>query len=201
MTSRICSALLLLVAGGCGGISVSGNEFGGPPKSFRGFPSLTLEGIVYAEARYTDHAADLGIDLVEYERVLPILLQVRLRGQGADEAQIVLKPARMDLRLVLPDGTVLRPAYVDDIASRQDEEIGKRIRSRAFKGGLLEQEPTEGYVLFALQPAEQFEVSGREIRHVRDGVVRTFDLAKSLLAFDLSIGESTITPFYVGVQP
>lgn len=201
MVLRTLVAASLLVLAGCGSVGVEGAEFGGPPRAHRDFPPQTLEGIVYAQARFTDHATEFGADLIEEARVVPIRLKMQLRGRGANEAQILLNPARMGLRLVLPDGAVLAPVSLDDVAKVLDDDVAAKVRKAAFRGGLLHSDPTEGYLFFSLQPPTEFAMSGRVVRHAHQGVVRSLDVADSLLAFKIAIGgDDTQSPFYVGIE-
>ncbi len=196
---RVSLILLSLIAGACGAAGPTGTELGEPPIAFRGYRPMTTAGVIYAEANYTDHASKLGIDLAYYEEVIPINLRVQKQGAGAADQQIVLSPRDMDLRLILADGTAIRPVDVDRLAGNQDEETAKKIRDNSFKGGLLDRDAKEGFVFFGLEPDEEFEIDGRTIRHGRGGVIRSFDLADSLLVFNLT-NKSEKIPFYVGVQ-
>lgn len=201
MMMRFLTVCMLGLAASCaGGPEVEGTDLGGPPKSFRGFPPQTLEGIIYAKASYGSHEEHLGVDLLE-ESVVPVLLRVQLRGRGQDEAQILLSPDRMNLRLCLPDGTVLRNLPYDSVASRLDDREADNLRRRSFRGGLLSPEETLGYVYFAL-PKNGFEVDGRRVYHGENGIVRQLDIADSLLAFDVSVEseQGLESPFFVGIE-
>lgn len=202
MKSRVCASLLLSLVSACGSVSVEGTDLGAPPSSLRGFQPQNFAGIVYAEARYADHETALDVDLVDEEQTVPIQLKVQMQGRGAQEAQIMLNPRRMDLRLLLPDGTEIRSVDSDGVAERQDDDVATLIRDRAFRGGLLQQgKPSEGFLFFPLQPDAEFDIEGRVIKHLSGGIVRSFDLADSLLAFNLSIGAAgEVQPFYVGIQ-
>jgi hypothetical protein len=201
MTSRLLLVLSALAFASCSSVAVVGEELGGPPRDRRAYPPQTLEGIVYAQARYADHVAEFGQDLVEDAAVVPIRLRVQLRGQGAGEAQILLDPSRMNLRLVLADGAALQPVPFDDFAGVLDDEAAAAVRKLAFRGGLLEEQATEGYVFFALRPPAEFAMASRVVRHGDRGIVRSFDITSSLLAFDAAIGSGgQRRPFYVGIE-
>lgn len=203
MRSRSHLLVLALLLAGCGSSGVQGEDFGGPPTALSGFPPQSIEGIVYAQARYADHARELGVDLLSSDGIIPIKLKVLLRGSGQQEAQIYLNPERMNLRMYLPDGTILRSLSTDDVVSQVSrEKVAQVIRDSAFRGDLLSTTGIEGYVFFRLRPRDEFEVDGRRLRHASRGVTHSMDLTDSLIAFDLSVetGGNLLQPFYVGIQ-
>ncbi|MCA8977475.1 MAG: hypothetical protein KDC98_22320, partial [Planctomycetes bacterium] len=159
MSVRMIVTLSLLVFAGCSSVGVEGVEFGGPPSAHRRFPALSPEGIVYGQARYADHVADLGVDLIEVARVVPVNLMVRLHRAGGAELHMV-DPSRMHLRMILSDGSVMESVGVDQVVADLDEEIAAKVRARSFRGGLLEEQPKEGYVFFGITPPTKFEMSG-----------------------------------------
>lgn len=201
MTLRSLLALSVLALASCGSVGVVGDDFGGPPRPRRAFPAQTLEGIVYARARFADHVAEFGEDLIEEASVVPIRLSMQVQGPGADVAQIVLQPSQMGLRLVLSDGAVLLPVEIDDVVESLDEEVAAKVRAASFRGGLLRGTPTEGYVFFGIKPSTEFAMSGRIIKHASRGVLRSLDVADALLAFKIAVGsDDTKSPFYVGIE-
>lgn len=199
-----CLALLALALVGCGSSGVSGTELGPMPRGAQGFPAMTFGEFVYAQAAWVNHERDLDVDTVEEADVLPIELQVRLAGGGQQGAQILLDPDRANLRLYLPDGTVLPSVSMEDIEPRISRRKVDRVRDLSFKGGLLTEENRKGFVFFALEPGgkEAFEIDGRNLRHNTRGVVRSMDLADSVVAFELSVGTggAQVQNFYVGIQ-
>jgi len=191
--------LLLLIATACSSAGVKGGEFGALAAHFGGFPPQTFEGIVHASASFGDYEQDLGIDLLDAQRVVPVKLKVLLRGEGQDTAQIQAIVKSMNLRLFLPDGTCIPPVSVDDVVAHTSNNATKRIRQASFRGDLLGVEPIVGYVFFSLEPSSAFEIKGRTIKHKRNGILRTMDAADSLLSFDLEV-DSLSQPFFVGLQ-
>ena len=166
---------------------------------FEGFPPQALEGIVYAQAAYDeDHAKTFRHDLMR-KGIIPVRLNMQLRGVGQENAQILIKPGRMNARLYLIDGTPLGQVRADDVADRLGERPARLVREHAFQGGLLGSQPTTGYLFFALEPLEEFKSKGRNLTHTQEGVAHRFDLAHSLLAFEVAIQNSS-QEIYVGIQ-
>lgn len=171
----------------------------GATAAFDGFPPQALEGIVYAQALFDgDYEDTFGTDLVT-RGVVPVHVTMQLRGQGQENAQILIKPGRMDARLYLIDGTALPHVTADEVAGALKEKFAREVRQHAFQGGLLGSEPNEGYLFFSLQSEGEFEAQGRAVRHDVDGIQRRLDLTHSLLAFDVMV-EDTPKAFYVGIQ-
>jgi len=197
------SLLPLLVAAGLAGCSstpsIVASSPGVPSFAFDGFPAQSLEGIVYAQAAFDgDYEETFDADLVAYG-IVPIQVTMQLRGEGQDNAQILIKPGRMGARLYLLDGTALPMVPADQVAAALKEKAARRVRSAAFQGGLLGPEPTEGTLFFSLHPQNAFRTRGRKVVHMDRGIERELDLAHSLLAFDVTVEDSP-TPFFVGIQ-
>ena len=168
-------------------------------QGFEGFPPQALEGIVYAQAGYDEnHKAAFRYDLVR-KGIIPVRLTMQLRGEGQDNAQILIKPGRMKARLYLIDGTALAQVHADEVADRLNERSARLVRERAFKGGLLGSDPTEGYLFFALEPEKAFRAKGRRLTHIHEGITHRFDLAHSLLAFEVA-NQNSSQEIYVGIQ-
>jgi len=169
------------------------------PPDFDGFPSSGSEGIVYVEARLDPgHASDLGTDLLE-QGIVPVTLSIQLRGKGADERVIRLEPDRWDMRLYLPDGTVVPGVSAEKAARKLDEEHAPAVRKRAFLPSLIGTQPSQGYLYFALD-SKRFQVDGRALHHREKKTSRPLRLADSLLAFNVTDGD-TVVPCYVGIRP
>jgi hypothetical protein len=193
--------LLVLLLAACGGSEqVKGDDLG-PPPNMVGFPDLTSEGIVIVTASYTNPAL-FGDDFFERSGIVPIRLTVQLRGEGDDKQIIILSPDRMNLRLFLPDGTVLGAVPADQAAAAGPPSARDAVAAHAFRGGLLTREITEGQVYFAFNPRGDYQVDGRAVRHRGDGLIRTMDLGASLLAFELTTESERdlVKPFYVGIK-
>ncbi len=168
-------------------------------QSFEGFPPQALEGIVYAQAAFDEnHAETFRHDLMR-KGIIPIHLGMQLRGEGQENAQILIKPDRMKARLYLIDGTALRQVHADDVADRVKERSARLIRDNAFKGGLLSAQANEGYLFFAFDPLDEFQAKGRKLTHVNQGISHHFDLAHSLMAFEVTVHNSS-QEIYVGIQ-
>ena len=193
----LIAALGLAACGSSGAIVVT--EVTQTAPTFDGFPAQALEGIVYAQAAFDgDYDETFLTDLVE-RGIVPVRVTMQLRGEGQENAQILIKPGRMGARLYLLDGTALPHVSADQVAASLKEKSARLVRKHAFQGGLLGAMPNEGYLFFSLSPPEDFEAHGRTVLH-RDGPIeRSLDLAHSLLAFDVMI-ENTPKPFYVGIQ-
>lgn len=169
------------------------------PPDFDGFPSSGSEGIVYVEARLDpSHASDLGTDLLA-RSIVPVKLSLQLRGKGAEERIIRLEPDRWDMRLYLPDGTVVAGVSAEKAARGLDEDDAPAVQKRAFQPTLIGTQPSEGYLYFALDP-KRFRVDGRACTHREQKFTRPLRLADSLLAFNLTDGDSVV-PCFVGIRP
>ena len=166
---------------------------------FDGFPAQSLEGIVYAQASFdADYEETFHVDLID-RGILPIHVNMQLRGEGQENAQILVRPGRMGARLYLLDGTVLEHVPADQITPSLKEKAAREVRRLAFQGGLLGSYAREGYLYFALVPEEDFDANGRSLVHTVDGIARSLDVTHSLFAFDVMV-EDQATPFYVGIQ-
>jgi len=168
-------------------------------RGFEGFPPQALEGIVYARASFEENHRELFRQDLMRRGILPVRLSMQLRGEGQDRAQILIKPGRMKARLYLLDGTALRQVHADEAVERLKEKAARRVRANAFKGGLLGPQPTEGFLFFALDPLEPFETKGRKLTHVHGGIGHRFDLTHSLLAFEVTVQDSS-QEIHVGIQ-
>lgn len=201
MKSRMLVCLSALTLAACGAVGVQGEEFGAAPRSFRVFSHQKLDGAVYAQASFKDQTSDFGVDLVEAAGVVPIFLQVQLSGPAGAGTNMMLGSGSMGLRLVLADGGVLKEVPLQDVVRAVDDaDVEKKLRELKFPGGLLTATPMGGYVFFALQPPTEYAMAGRSLRHGRQGIVHSFDVADSLVSFDIDIGNGKKIPFFVGVE-
>jgi len=198
--SRCFVALALagaLFAGACTSSKAKGGDFS-TPRAFDGFPADESVGIVQAEARfYVNHAELLGgYDLIESERVIPVALRVGLRGAGMNEAQARLLTEDGDMRMFLPDGTVLVSRAYGKVEPRR-EKPRNALYGLAHKGGSLTNfdNATYGLVFFALAKNCEYDEESRSIVRVENGVKRTLDITKSVCSFKVTVGENSSTLF------
>ena len=187
------------------------------PKSLNGFVSnAQVPGLAIAEARFpADHARVFGVvenpasqgtvarqghfDLLEEERLVPILVRIGLPSSSAAEADVQLTPEQMDFRLILQDGTTLQAVGAED-AVRSDAKLTDVLSDKALQHGFLKLSGgvKEGFLYFKLAPQKAYEYDDGKLVHVVDGVQRELDLSRSLLSFKLTRG-GTATPFFIGV--
>lgn len=200
MKSSILAACLALACA-CSSPPDPKPDLGGPPASFPGFPGLAHEDMVNAQAAFEpNHAGLFGIDLLSERAIVPVRLEVGLRGEGAENRVILLNPDQWGLTLYLQDGTALRSVDPEELAGAVSKKIAQKVRDQRFKPGFLEKQTTSGFVFFALEPKGEFKVDGREIGHVRSGFVRGNDLYHSLVSFRVTIDDE-LRPFFVGIKP
>lgn len=191
-------ALLLVVA--CSSPPDGNPNLGGPPPNARGYPSETPEGIVFAAAHYRpDHASIFRFDLLRELGIVPVHLEVKLRGEGQETAQYLLSQELWEPRLILQDGTVIHATDVEDFVGELDEDDANRVRAEGFQPGLLDA-PRSGFVFFRLEPRAEFRVERDVVRHVTGGTTRGIDVTESLLVFKISKGDVP-DDFYVGIRP
>ncbi len=195
---RATGAALLALLAACSSDGLKGVDIVGPSRNFPRFPSQAIEGIVYVQARLADQQKLFDADLVAEHGVFPLVLTLQLKGQGQSERQIRLEPERLNLRMYLPDGGVLAPLSHEEVAAKLEGQAAANASSSALRGGLLGTEANRGLVYFRLDP-QSYEASGRNALHVVDGRATRFDLANSLLAFDINV-EDEIQTFFVGIE-
>lgn len=189
--------LLLLLTAACGSSKPSGRSLGGPPPGFGGFPPEVLTHDVFVEACFRDnHSSLFGTNLLG-KGVLPIEVHVRLAG-GA-QRRVLLSTERLDMRLVLQDGTVLPTLNVEDVVRRTSRSYAERLGKYAFETTLLSTDSRPGFVFFDLEAAGKSHLSGLRLTLSRDGKVRTSDLTASLLTFTGVVDDDPHT-FFVGIQ-
>jgi hypothetical protein len=154
------------------------------------FPAQTLDGLVYARARWDErHDEAFGADLVRTADVLPLAVTIRLRGAGQDEARAWLDPERMAAELVLADGTTLPSLPARRVAERVSERTAERVERRALQTGLLSADRDAGWLYFDLTAKPGLELDGDEVEHELDGRTRRFAVDDSLLVFDVTFDD------------
>lgn len=194
-------ALIGLSLASCASTGDETFYLGGPPAEFLSYPAQNLEGIVYAKAKYPFNQESIfDVDLVEEIGVIPVQLEVRLQGKATDEAQILLDPNRMNLRLYLQDGVALPQVDVEEVVAELNKSKRDKVLLSKFEGGLLTTESIEGYVFFAMRPKDQFRVEGGQVVHASGRVSRSLEIDRSLLAFNVTI-DDLVRPFFVGIRP
>ncbi len=196
-------AILGLLLASCGSSRPTGTNLGAPPESFLSYPAHSSEGIVNASAKYAypaDQKREFLTNILDDVQIIPVELRVNLRGEGADEAQIKLTPDSMNLRLYLQNGVALSNVDIDEFMGKLAKKPAIEIRNKKFNGGLLKAADTSGYLYFAIHPKDKFQVEGDKLIYTADGVTRSLDIDRSLLAFDVIIDDHP-RPFYVGIRP
>lgn len=203
---RIALVLTALVLAGCASSSaplatVGSDPLEHPPRGFRGFPPQSLHGIVFASAHMApDHEDVFEFNFERKADILPIAVTVLLRGQGQDEAQVLLNPERWNPQLFLEDGTALRALSVDEVIEAAPERVAARIRQKAMRGGLVSARAEERYLFFRLSPGENLQLDDQRVHHMVEGGTRVLELGDSLLAMQVTV-EGELIPFYLGIQP
>ncbi len=197
----ILCATLGLAAVACSSPPEPRFELGAAPSSFLGFPALSQEDMVVAQASFQpDHARTFEEDLVRAAGVIPVRLDVRLRGEGAEDRSILLNPDQWELALYLQDGTALRQINAEELAESLPKKPAQKVRDNRFITGPLNKEPTTGFVFFLLDPKDDFEVDGRSVVHTQGKTRNGLDLYQSLVSFRVTI-DDVFYPFYVGIKP
>lgn len=198
---RIAAAALLLGLA-CSSPPERVEDLGPAPQNVLGFPSISHEDMVNAKGSFDpQHAEIFGEDLVRKEGVVPVRLEVGLRGEGAEDRAILLNPDQWELTLYLQDGTALRQIDAEALAERLGKrKSAQKVRDNKFETGFLHTEETVGFVFFELGSKLEFAVKGREVTHDQGDTRRGLDLYESLVAFRVTI-EDEPRPFYVGIKP
>ena len=202
----LATALALLALGACAGAPPSAAGAAGPREQvarpldeFPRYPAERIAGAVAVEARlYTDHDLIFGADLARDAHVLPIALRLGLAPGAAASARFAPDEARM--RLYLPDGTVLAslPAASISTASRKFDQ---RVAARGHEACLLGDwgAAREGFVFFALEPADELRLDGGVLLHKRGAVVRRLLLSRALMGFEVEVDGRPVE-VHVGVE-
>lgn len=176
---------------------------------FDGFPTNFADGDLLATARFKiDHASksECRVDLISARSVIPLWVTAGLKKGVSRSATTLITREHMDMRLYLPDGTALMP--IDDLAGMVDslDSTPKQyVKGRLFHGAVLEafsgdrDAPNNGYVFFALPPNDSISVNGRTVRHSAGDAIRTFDLSKALVSFNITVDDKPQLVM-VGVQ-
>ncbi len=173
-------------------------------QSFTGYPWQNNYGIVWVQASfYTNHADLLEEDLIDEERIIPIVLKVGTRGEGMEVSQVSLTPETMNLQLYLEDGTALKFIPSSEVERRIDDEARDQVLENALRLGLLDQwDSTKGgFVFFEIPGDAKIEVDGTRVEHVANGVRRSMDVARSLIGLTIQTPDGSTRPMFVGVEP
>lgn len=148
-----------------------------PVRRFPAFPERLVSGNVEIEAAFLlDHAAVFGGDLPTDADVLPVSLSL-LSSAAAPTVPLE------SMRLVLPDGSQLNALDPARIRTTLDK-VSTRARAHALgaqPGALL----GESFVYFALVPRGDLHLNGSELRRRTGIFVRSLDLSRSLIVFEL----------------
>lgn len=188
---------LLILLAACGSSRPEGRALGGPPPGFEAFPAQVLADDVFVEARYdSTHSSRFGTRLMK-KGIFPIELNARLAGET--DRQVMLSSERLDLRLILQDGTVLPALSPEEVIDRTSRTYADRIRRYAFRPSLLTTESGPGFVFFDLGAAGKYELEGMRMSVGRDGLVSRNDLERSLIVFTAVVDQKP-RPFHVGIQ-
>ena len=191
-------SLVLLCA--CSSTPERNPDLGGPPSGVRGFPSETLEDIVFSGAHFrADHAKQLRYNFLRNDKVIPVELEVKLHGEGADVAQYSLSQELWEPRLILQDGSVIHAIDIEALVEDLDDDDANVVRKKSFRPGLLDK-PRMGFVFFPLEPKRDYRVEDKQLHHKAGGVTRGLDIIGSLLVFRVSKGD-VLDDFYVGIRP
>jgi len=199
------SLLLVSFLSACGGgASVKADTE--PPRFFEGFPRGTLQEMpgvgasVYAEASFQRrHAETLGLDLTE-KGLLPIQLQIGLRGREQESAPVRLDPDQMDMRFYLPDGTVL-PSVWADVAAKLtgNDRLRDKVRRQSLEPGVLPKYENASNALFVYFQLPKKAVVEDQVLTLQSGKYgQAVDVSKGLLTFNVMF-ENKLKQFYVGV--
>ena len=166
---------------------------------FPSFPGESVAGDVIVEARfYRDHERVFGVDLTRRANVVPIALRLGL--VAGSPSRVRFAPEDAALQLIVADGSVLRP-----VAAAQIAGISSRVTSRASSSAADARwlpdwsRATDEFVYFALEPAADLRLRGTEVSHRTGDVVRSVDIDRSLIAFDVEI-DGQRQPVRVGVK-
>ena len=194
--------LTLLALAACQGSGSRGAGSASAVVRIERFPSFPAEAVaddVVVEARfYRDHATLLGVDLAKVSGVVPIALRVGLALDARSKVRFA--PEEAGLKLVLADGTVLASVPVSTISTHSKRGTSRATRAAAEAAWLVEwNRAADEFVYFALEPEGELHVRGVEVAHKTGDIVRTLDLDRSLVAFDVEI-DGERAPVRVGVK-
>ncbi len=186
---------------GCSSLPEPEYDLGEAPQNFLGFPALSHENMVNAQATFEPEYAEIfDTDLVKRRGVIPVRLQIGLRGEGAEHRNILLNPDQWEITLYLQDGTALRPVDPEELAEMLGKKSAPKVRENKFRTGFLGTEGTSGFVYFQLSPKDEFTVRDRSLIHEKGDTSRGVDLYHSLVGFNVTIDDE-LHPFYVGIKP
>lgn len=200
--------LALLTLGACGGGPTIRDTYGAPPRSFEGFPAESWteaangQAFVNVEASFVgNHKRMLGTDLTK-KGILPIRLTLGLRGEHMSNAQIRLDSDQMNLRMYLPDGTVLVPATLEEVEQAAGKSRREKVIAHSLEAGVLQEyglaKEKEQFVFFKLN-LKDLQLQGSRLSFGDGEQTKFVDLTSSLLAFNVML-ENNLEPFTVGVK-
>ena len=200
--------LALLTLGACGGGPKVRANYGGPPRSFEGFPAESWteaangQAFVNVEASYVaNHKRMLGTDLTK-KGILPIRVTLGLRGAHMSNAQIRLDSDQMDMRLYLSDGTVLVPAALEVVEKAAGKSRREKVIAHSLEAGVLLEygiaKEKEQFVFFKMDLKDAV-LKGSQLTFGHGEETRMVHLTNSLLAFNVML-ENKLKPFSVGIK-
>jgi hypothetical protein len=178
------SAILLLgltslLSGACNGPAHA--PIVGEPKGHPGFPSETLVGDVWAEARFVrNHKRVLGQNLTKDRGVIPITLRLGRRSGTAGLASI--DKETLDPVLYLEDGTALPWVPLDELGHTSDA-----LGSNALSTSIIPawEDSRAGFLFFTANNIG-VRLSGRHALVIGEHLNRELDLIGSVLAFTIT---------------
>ena len=187
------ASLATCLLGSCGSTAPTGRSLGGPPRGLDGFPAQVLTEDILVEASYDP--SRFGPTMLR-KGIFPVELHARIAGRS--DRRVLLESERLDLHLILQDGTVLPAMRVDDVIQRYSRSFADKIRKLAYDPSLLTPSSRPGFVYFDLTVAGKHEISGLRMTVGREGIVRNNDLKESLLVFT-AVVDGTPQAFHVGI--
>ena len=194
---RLSAAALPLALAVLSGCASSKGAVVTAPRDFPGYPPRSTDGVLWAEAVfYENHEEVFFADLTD-EDVVPIAVQVGLRGRGEDILR--LSEDDLDAHLYLQDGTALSWVLPDRL-----KPDGRRARDRVAELGLpltflrqWEDAPL-GFLFFRFDDdVVTIQDDKALVRH--GDSVRELDLAHSVIALHVS-GPEGPRELFVGLR-
>jgi hypothetical protein len=196
---RIAVAIALAAGVACHATDGSPRASVRPVERFPSFPAEAVARDVIVEARYyRRHAKVFGADLPRESEIVPIGLRIGLLP--GSPAKVRFAPAEASMRLVLPDGTTLQLAAPEEIRTWNARGTQRAVAAAAAPRWLAGwTDANDEFVYFRLESSGELHLRGTEIAHKLGDVVRTMELDRSLIAFDVDY-EGERMPIRVGVK-
>ncbi len=191
---RPSTLVLCILLGACSS-APSAAKTHGPPPEFRGsFPARAElsrshgQVVVVAEASYVGrHERMLGAELTQFG-ILPVRLSLGLTGKHLQQTHIQLDAKSWNLRLVLPDGSLLRPVSEADLEGTYASSARAKMEEHSLRSGPLLDlriaREKELFVYFKL-PETGWSFQGDRLLFQSSDQKEQFKLAHALLAFDV----------------